>query len=43
MKATINKNDILPVLAKIQGLAGRKSSLAITTNVLIQADIKKKL
>ena len=37
MKATINKNDILPVLAKIQGLAGRKTNLAITTNVLIQA------
>ena len=36
MKATINKNDILPVLSKIQGLAGRKTSLAITTNVLIQ-------
>jgi len=36
MKATINKNDILPVLAKIQGLAGRKTNLAITTNVLIQ-------
>jgi DNA polymerase-3 subunit beta len=36
MKATINKNDILPVLAKIQGLTGRKTSLAITTNVLIQ-------
>ena len=36
MKATINKNDILPVLSKIQGLAGRKTSLAITTNVLLQ-------
>lgn len=36
MKATINKNDILPVLAKIQGLAGRKTSLAITTNVLLK-------
>jgi DNA polymerase-3 subunit beta len=36
MKATINKNDILPVLAKIQGLTGRKTSLAITTNILIQ-------
>ena len=36
MKATINKSDILPVLAKIQGLAGRKTSLAITTNILIQ-------
>jgi DNA polymerase-3 subunit beta len=38
MKATINKNDILPVLAKIQGLAGRKTNLAITTNVLIQTN-----
>lgn len=36
MKAAINKNDILPVLAKIQGLTGRKTSLAITTNILIQ-------
>ena len=27
MKATINKNDILPVLSKIQGLAGRKTNL----------------
>ena len=36
MKATINKNDIQPVLAKIQGLSGRKTNLAITTNVLIQ-------
>ena len=36
MKATINKNVVLPVLAKIQGLAGRKTNLAITTNILIQ-------
>jgi DNA polymerase-3 subunit beta len=36
MKATVNKNEILPVLAKIQGLAGRKTNLAITTNVMIQ-------
>jgi DNA polymerase-3 subunit beta len=36
MKATINKNEILPVLAKIQGLAGRKTNLTITTNILIQ-------
>ena len=36
MKATIRKSDILPVLAKIQGLAGRRTNLAITTNVLIQ-------
>ena len=38
MKATISKNEILPVLAKIQGLAGRKTSLAITTNILIKTD-----
>ncbi len=38
MKATINKNDILPVLAKLQGLAGRKTNLAITTNILIQTE-----
>jgi DNA polymerase-3 subunit beta len=36
MKATINKNLVLPVLAKIQGLTGRKTNLAITTNILIQ-------
>lgn len=36
MKATINKNEIQPVLAKIQGLTGRKTNLAITTNILIQ-------
>ena len=36
MKATINKNVVLPVLAKIQGLTGRKTNLAITTNILIQ-------
>ena len=36
MKTTINKNEILPVLAKIQGLTGRKTNLAITTNLLIQ-------
>ena len=38
MKATINKNDVLPVLSKIQGLAGRKTNLAITTNILIQTE-----
>ena len=38
MKATINKNDILPVLSKTQGLAGRKTSLAITTSLLIQTE-----
>jgi DNA polymerase-3 subunit beta len=38
MKATINKREILPVLAKIQGLTGRKTNLAITTNVLVQTN-----
>ena len=38
MKVTINKNDILPVLSKIQGLAGRKTNLAITTSILIQTE-----
>jgi DNA polymerase-3 subunit beta len=36
MKATLKKSDILPVLAKVQGLAGRKTNLAITTSILIQ-------
>ena len=36
MKTTINKHIVLPVLAKIQGLTGRKTNLAITTNILIQ-------
>lgn len=36
MKATLNKREILPVLSRIQGLTGRKTNLAITTNVLIQ-------
>lgn len=37
MKFTINKTDIVAVLSKVQGLAGRKTNLAITTNVLIQS------
>lgn len=40
MKFTVKKKDILDVLSKIQGIAGRKSNLAITTNVLIKADDK---
>ena len=36
MKATLKKSDILPVLAKVQGITGRKTNLAITTNLLIQ-------
>ena len=38
MEFTVQKVDILDVLAKVQGLAGRKTNLAITTNVLIKTD-----
>jgi len=38
MKFNINKNIIQTVLSKIQGITGRKSSLAITTTVLIQSE-----
>ncbi|MFZ7124881.1 MAG: DNA polymerase III subunit beta [Desulfobacterales bacterium] len=37
MKFKIKKTDIQEVLGKVQGLAGRKTNLAITTNVLIRA------
>jgi DNA polymerase-3 subunit beta len=37
MKFIINKFQIVNVLAKIQGLTGRRSNLAITENVLIQS------
>ena len=37
MKFTINKSDIVDVLAKIQGLTGRRSSLAITECVRIRS------
>jgi DNA polymerase-3 subunit beta len=37
MKITINKAVILSVLSNIQGITGRKTNLAITTNVLITA------
>lgn len=37
MKFTINKNDILDILSKVQGICGRKSNLAITSNILIKA------
>jgi DNA polymerase-3 subunit beta len=36
MKITVQKSDLLPVLSKVQGLAGRKTNLAITTNLLIK-------
>ncbi len=38
MKLTVNKNDMLDVMSRIQGLAGRRSSLAITECVLLRAD-----
>ncbi len=37
MKFTINKSQIVNVLAKVQGLTGRRSNLAITENILIKA------
>jgi DNA polymerase-3 subunit beta len=37
MKFTIQKNEISDVLSRIQGIVGRKTSLAITENVLIRA------
>jgi DNA polymerase-3 subunit beta len=37
MKFTINKFQIVNVLAKIQGLTGRRSNLAITENILIRS------
>lgn len=36
MKLIIQKSDIVDVLSKLQGLAGRKTNLAITTNVLLR-------
>mgnify|MGYP003587770231 CR=1 FL=1 len=36
MKFSIHKNDILDVLAKVQGLTNRKSTMPITQTVLIQ-------
>ncbi len=35
MKFSINKSEISRVLSKIQGITGRKTNLAITTNALI--------
>jgi DNA polymerase III subunit beta len=36
MNVTVQKADILPVLSRVQGIVGRKTNLAITTNVLIR-------
>ena len=41
MDFTIKKNILANVLSKVQGLAGRKTNLAITTNVLIKAEGSK--
>jgi DNA polymerase III subunit beta len=41
MDFTIKKNIFLDVLSKVQGLTGRKTNLAITTNVLIKAEGSK--
>ena len=41
MKLTIKKSELLPVLAKVQGLTGRKTNLAITTNLLIKTTDSK--
>ena len=38
MQITINRDDIIQVLANVQGLTNRKSNLAITANVLIRTD-----
>jgi DNA polymerase-3 subunit beta len=38
MKAAIKKSDLLPVLSKVQGLTGRRTNLAITTNVLVKTN-----
>jgi len=38
MRIQLSKKDILPVLAKVQGLTGRKTNLAITTSILMKAD-----
>lgn len=37
MKCSIQKTDIINMLANIQGITGKKSSLAITENILIKA------
>ncbi len=37
MRTTIQKNLLLDVLGKVQGITGRRSNLAITTNVILTA------
>jgi len=38
MKFTVQKKDILDVLSKVQGLTGRRSNLAITSNVFVKVE-----
>ena len=38
MKVIIKKGNLLPVLSKVQGLTGRRTNLAITTNILMKTD-----
>jgi DNA polymerase-3 subunit beta len=38
MKVIIKQGELLPVLSKVQGLTGRRTNLAITTNILIKTD-----
>ncbi len=40
MKVTLKKSDLLSVLSKVQGLTGRRTNLAITTNILLKTDKK---
>ncbi len=37
MKITVNKRDMTEILSRIQGITGRRSGLAITENVILQA------
>lgn len=36
MRVTVRKTEILPALSRVQGITGRKTNLAITTNVIIR-------
>jgi len=36
MRVTVRRGDIFSVLSRIQGITGRKTNLAITTNVLLR-------
>ena len=37
MKFTVLKKDIIDMMSKVQGITGRRSNLAITSNILVQA------